>query len=114
MAGPVGKGLASQFLPSIMKGLLVEYLGKVDISVIIDYVEKDTRLLSLMPEQSIERAKATINDLTKGNISWFTSEWTINAIRKDLPKVASLFLGWDKARNWLDRQVKDIKITLTE
>ncbi len=106
LAGPSMRGLAAQFAPSITKGLLIEYLGKIKIEDIMSYVEKDVSLWSQTPEY-----QAKIKKLARmqGNLSWLTSDWLIEAIRKDLPSLASMFLGWKKARNWLDRQVAELK-----
>ena len=108
LAGPTIRGLTSQLAPQICKGLLIEYLGKVDISDIMTYVEKNTSLWSQMSPEIQGKTRKTVVDLTQGHIEWLTPEWAINAIRKDLPRVASLFLGWRKARNWLDKQIAEI------
>lgn len=109
MAGPTMRGLTSQLAPQITRGLLIEYLGKVKIADIIDYVEKDIPLWGKLDIANKNKAKKTIASLTQDHVEWFTSEWAIDAIRKELPRVASLFLGDVKARNWLDRQIVDIK-----
>jgi len=109
LAGPTMRGLTSQFAPLMCKGLLIEYLGKLKIADIIDYVENDISLWSKLDIANKDKAKKAIISLTQGHVGWFTSEWAINAIRKELPRVASLFLGDQKARSWLDRQIIDIK-----
>ena len=107
-AGPTMRGLASQFAPQICKGLLIEYLGKVGISDIMTYVEKDISLWSQMSPEVQEKTRNIVVKFTQGHIEWLTPEWSIDAIHKDLPRVASLFLGWRKARNWLDRQIIEL------
>jgi len=108
LAGPTMRGLASQFAPQICKGLLIEYLAKVDIGDIMTEIENNTSLWSQMGTDYQEKIKKLVN-MAQGHIEWLTSEWTINAIRKDLPRHASLFLGWRKARNWLDKQLAEIQ-----
>jgi len=112
LAGPTMRGLGSQFAPSIAKGLLIEYLGKVKTREIIEYVEHDVSLWEKL-DINKDKVRNTITSMTQGHLEWFTSEWAIDAIRKDLPGIASLFLGDDKARRWLERQITDIKQELT-
>ncbi len=107
LAAPTMRGLASQFSPQITKGLLIEYLSKVELSDIMTYVEKNTSLWSQMTPEYQAKAKKVVK--MQGGLNWLTSEWLIEAVRKDIPRLASLFLGWQKARNWLDRQVIDLK-----
>lgn len=109
LATPTMKGLAAQFLPEVVKGLLVEYLGKVSLQEIVKYIEEDAELWEQIPPQTQEKTKSFLNNLTKGHIDWFTTTWMINAISDDLPAVASLFLGWEEAQEWLDRQIVNIK-----
>lgn len=107
LGGPTLRGLASHFAPQIAAGLMVEYLNKVKITEIITYVEKNISLWSQMtPEYQAKVCKMLS---TQKNLSWLTTEWLIDAIRKDIPRLASLFLGWDKARNWLERQMDEIR-----
>ena len=106
--GPTLKGLVSQFVPDIAKGFMVENLGKVSVEEVISYVETNQSLWGKMTPESREKAKTTIREYAS-NFDWFTVDWAIEAVRKDLPKLASLFLGWTKARNWLKRQIKEIR-----
>ena len=107
LAGPSMRGLAAQFAPSITKGLLIEYLGKIKIEDVMVYIEKDVSLWSQTPEYQAKIKKLT--RMQGKNLSWLTSVWVIEAVRKDLPGLASMFLGWRKARNWLDKQVIELK-----
>ena len=113
LAGPTMRGLASLAAPQICKGLLIEYLGKVKIGDLMSYVEKNTSLWGQVSLEHQKRAKKLVVSLDQGHTEWLTSEWAIEAVRKDLPRVASLFLGWKKARNWLDRQIVDVRNQLS-
>jgi hypothetical protein len=44
-----------------------------------------------------------------GSIGWLDADWAIDAIKGDFPTIASLFLGWRKANNWLKRQCEIIR-----
>ena len=104
-----GKGLTGEFAPEIAKGALVEILKvrKVDVKLASAWVEKNTCLWDTFEpseQESLLRLRQYV-----GKIDWLTVGWFIDAIRVDLPAVASLFLGWRKAGNWLARQVDIIK-----
>lgn len=103
------KGLISQAAPSIAKGFLVELLKskKVNVNKASQWVLEDRSLwkeLDPGEQEGLRRLAAKAGDL-----SWMDASWVINAVRRDFPLVASLFLGWTKARNWLKRQVEDLK-----
>jgi hypothetical protein len=102
-------GLVAQFAPGIARGALVELLKhqKVNTKIVTEWVQKDRSLWAQIgpdDRESLKKLVAKVND-----VSWITSDWAINAVRKDLPAIASLFLGWKKARNWLDRQIEELK-----
>ncbi len=107
LGGPTLRGLNSHFAPQIAKGLLVEYLVKIKISEIITYVEKDMSLWAQMTPEYQAKTKKIFK--MQNDLHWLTSKWLIDSIRKDIPRLASLFLGWKKALNWLDRQVAEIR-----
>ena len=105
----LGKGLIGELAPSITKGVLVEVLkaSEVDRRKATGWVENDVRLWDVL-EPGHQKA---LRDLAQkvGNMEWVTAEWFIQAIKGDFPSVASLFLGWRKGRNWLERQIEIIK-----
>lgn len=103
------RGLVNQFAPGIAQGALVELLHrqKVDYKMVIQWVQDNSSLWKLIGQEDRDHLKALVSQVN--DISWITSDWAINAIRKDLPGVASLFLGWQKAKNWLDRQIEELK-----
>jgi len=103
------KGFVIKMAPEIAKGMLVEMFRakKVSITSASDWVQNNTSLWkTLDPDE-----QAMLKNLAErvGNIDWLDFSWTVNAIKTDFPAVASLFLGWVKARNWLTRQVEIIK-----
>lgn len=107
---PLGKGVISHFAPDIVRGFIIKVFKerKVDVVVATKWVREDKSLWQAIGPEYRGRVKHII----KSNISstsWFTSEWAINSLKGELPVLASLFLGWDEARLWLDRQVEEIK-----
>lgn len=113
-AGIFGKGFVAHMAPKIGKGVLVRILKdeKVDRKKATEWVQSNTRLWDVLKPEYGERLK--LLGQTAGGIDWLTAEWFIEAIRHDLPAVASLFLGWRKARNWLTRQVEIIRKEVSE
>lgn len=105
-ADPMLRGGFGLAMPGIIQGVLIEYLGQASIPEIIKFVETDQSLWSQVEPEMQDKIKNLVSRF--GDISWLTAEWTINAVRKDLPAYASLFLGWPEGREWLDRQVKEI------
>ena len=100
--------MASQ-VPTIFKGMLNELLRRDDITFegIVAMVEKNESLLShLTPEitHGMRRAAELVPD-----VDWLTADWFIDAIKEEHRALASLFLGWKKARNWLARQIEAMK-----
>ena len=108
-AGMFSKGFVIKMAPEIAKGMLVEMFRakKVSVTSASDWVQNNTSLWkTLDPDE-----QAMLKNLAErvGNIDWLDADWVIEAIKKDFPAVASLFLGWKKANNWLKRQVEIIR-----
>lgn len=103
------RGLAVEFAPQIASGVLVELLtkGKVDVDTVVEWVQKDR---SLWDELGIENQTKLKKALSRvGKLNWMTADWAVNAVRSDFPAICSLFLGWKKGENWLNRQIEIIK-----
>lgn len=103
------KGLVIEMAPEIAKGILVEIFKakKVSVESASDWVQHNTSLWKTLDRDE----QALLNDLAErvGNIDWLDVDWIIEAIKADFPAVASLFLGWKRANNWLKRQVEIIR-----
>jgi len=110
------KGMVAANAPSIFKGMVNELLHQYHITpeVIIPMVETDQSLWSLVNEKHYEKIKKVAEQVK--NIDWLTGDWFIEAIKKEHPALASLFLGWPrgKAKKWLDRQISETKKKLVE
>ena len=103
------KGGLIEIAPGIAGGMLVEMLKAKGVNVrkASSWVQKNTSLWdTLEPEYQV-----MLKDLAGkvGDINWLDTDWVIDSLRKDLPAIASLFLGWKKANNWLKRQVEIIR-----
>lgn len=109
MAGPLGRGLVGQFLPSICSGIMEEYVGKIEIGTLVNYVKKNASLWQLLPPDTQTRARNIMKGIAGKQLDWFTADWAIEAVRDDHPAQASLFLGWPAAYIWLVEQATEIK-----
>jgi len=107
--GVLTKGIIAEMAPEIARGALIEMLRKRKINVqkAAEWVEGNVTLWDILGENYQADLRGVVGRI--GNIDWLTPEWVIGAIRQDFPAVASLFLGWKKASNWLSRQIEVIK-----
>ncbi len=105
----LSKGLISQFAPDIMQGTLVSLFRgwKLDVDKTTAWVLENRSLWDSMSHEHQEQFKRMGSKI--GDISWLNADWVIKALKDDFPGVASLFLGWPKAKNWLGRQLEVIK-----
>lgn len=107
--GFMKNGILLRAAPKIVQGMLVKILKErqTDTKMATGWVLDNT---SLWDSFSIEHQEAFRNLFRQvKNVDWITFEWIIDAIKADFPAVASLFLGWRKGNNWLQRQVDIIK-----
>jgi hypothetical protein len=105
-------GLLAQNAPRIIKGFMCKYLGSIQLNDMMDWITANKNLWDEIPAQY----KLTLKDYGPklGDLSWFNSEWLIQTARESAPALASLFLGWDEGREWLDRQIVIIKNNIKE
>jgi len=79
----------------------------VDVHKITEDIQSNRSLWEdIKPEQ-----KEQLSSLAAriGNLDFITSELVIESIKTDFPAVASLFLGWPEAQEWLARQLDELK-----
>lgn len=114
LGGILGKGLIIEMAPQIAKGALVELLRmrKVDVKKATEWVRSNSKLWDSLEPYHQERLKQLARKV--GNVDWMDVDWAIGAMRGEFPAVASLFLGWKKANNWLVRQVGIIRKEVSE
>lgn len=108
-AGIFGKGLMLEVAPGIAGGIINELFHRwhLDVAKITQDVQRNRSLLDDMePDQSKQ-----LRTLAKriGSLDFITADLIITSIKKDFPAVASLFLSWPEANEWLTRQVNDLK-----
>jgi hypothetical protein len=104
-----GVGLLSEQAPEIAKGVLIEFLKDTSVQQVSEWVLHNQSLWDSLGEHQgkLKEILAKIG----GVDNWLTKDWVINSLRSDKKtlKLASLFLGWTKASNWLERQLEEIK-----
>jgi hypothetical protein len=100
-------GAIINFGPDVLKYAMGEYLGKIQFSDMVKWVNENRSLWVELPE----KYKKEIRDLAPKlkNLDWLTVEWLIDASRESAPSLCSLFIGWPEGKAWLQRQVDDIK-----
>jgi hypothetical protein len=103
------KGVLSEFAPGILRGTLVELFRSknVDVAKATEWVEGNYSLWGRLEPKHRAQIKRFADKM--GDTSWVTVDWAIKALRHDCPSLASLFLGWRKAHNWLERQLEEIR-----
>lgn len=113
-AGLFSKGFIIEMAPEIAKGMLVEIFKarKTSVTSASAWVQNNTSLWETLELDE----QAMLKNLVErgGTIDWLNADWVIEAIKGDFPAVASLFLGWTKANNWLKRQVEIIRKNVQE
>jgi hypothetical protein len=106
-------GLISTGMPFIFKGMVNEFMEdrKITVQTAVDWIKGNKDLLTLFKEyggQNYEDVLARAGTYVQ-NTDWLTSEWLIDATREEHPDIASLFLGWEEARVWLDLQTEKLR-----
>lgn len=114
LSGILRKGIVAEMAPQIAQGVLIELLKakKVDVKKATQWVQDNTELWKDLEPHHKERLKQLAQKV--GKVDWMNTNWAIDAMRNEMPAVASLFLGWKKANNWLGRQVEIIKERIVE
>lgn len=107
--GFLGKGLIGEFAPEVIRGALVEMfrIRNLDVEKAIYWVETNSSLWDSLEPQYRERFSHLAHKV--GKLDWLTADWVIESIKMDFPAVASLFLGWEEGRNWLEKQINQIR-----
>ena len=109
----IGQGIASVGIPFVFKGTINQFLedNAVTIPIMVKWVTTNASLITLFSQYG---KGSDFNDVLRraGNIcpdtDWLTTEYLIDACREEHPALASLFLGWDDAYRWLEKQVVDL------
>jgi hypothetical protein len=107
--GVIGRGLLLQMAPQVAGGYINQLFHQwnVDVHKITEDIQSNRSLWEdIKPEQ-----KEQLSSLAAriGNLDFITSELVIESIKTDFPAVASLFLGWPEAQEWLAKQLDELK-----
>jgi len=105
----LGKGALTTVAPAVMKGALLKLFreGHMDVPKMSGWVQENRSLWDSMGQDHQQEVKQLASKL--GSTDWLNADWAIKAIKGEFPGVASLFLGWPKAKRWLDRQLEVLK-----
>ena len=104
------RGLISNSAPLLTKGMINELivLRSITPETIIPMVEKRQSLWGMVKPENYPKIKATLAQVDD-DFEWFNGEWLLQAIVEKHPAIVSLFIGWKKGQNWLQRQIEEIK-----
>jgi hypothetical protein len=108
-AGIFGKGLLLQIAPGVAEGFINKLFHewKVDAAKVKQDVLNNKSLLDEMKPEQLEQLKSLKQRV--GSLDFITPDLVINSIKDDFPGVASLFVNWPEAKEWLARQIEDLK-----
>ena len=108
----LGRGLVSNFAPSMLKGALLEVFKEENLNVdkAIEWVESKNNLWNDLKIDKQKQFKYLARKV--GDLSWLDATWVITAVKGEYPAVASLFLGWEEATDWLTKEIEEIKFHL--
>lgn len=110
----MNRGISATLAPVILKGTLINFFKSknLDVKEITTWVEEKRSLWDNIGPEHQQQMKRLSPKLP--NLNFLTVEWAIDGLKKDFPAVASLFLGWLKARNWLRKELDNIKIQVRQ
>lgn len=99
----------AQVAPGLASGVINEFFHQwnVDVDKITEDVQRDRPLWGEMGPDERRQLAAFAGKMD--NLDFITSQWLIDSIKKDFPAVASLFLNWLEAGEWLGRQIDELK-----
>jgi hypothetical protein len=105
----LGKGLLLQMAPGVAKGVIKELFTQYQVTVgkVVDDVKNNRPLLDNIGEEQLKNLKGAGSAL--GNLDFIDAKFVIDSIKDDFPAVASLFLSWTDANQWLLRQINALK-----
>lgn len=105
----MGRGLVLTYAPRIAKGAVLEWLKSVGFGfqIATEMVANNVSIWDMMEPTIQERLRTGAKKL--GSFDFATSDWFIDAITNTYPDVASLFLGDDQARTYLDTQMEKLR-----
>jgi hypothetical protein len=109
----LGSGLIKETVPVFAGGFINELFHQwhVDLSMVTELVQNDQSLWDRLDDATRGQLSHMAQKL--GGMDFITPEFLITSIRRDFSGVASLFLNWPEAMEWLDRQINELKAGVT-
>jgi hypothetical protein len=101
-----GSGLVSVMGPQLLEGMFLEWIKTVKTSMAIDWIAENKNLWNQLDVGWQANAKKWGSQL---DLSFVTAEWFIDAATPVNPGLASLFMNWPEAKEWLERNLKDLR-----
>lgn len=91
----------------LLEGMFETWMKKITIPMASEWVTKD---ISLWDSMDLKWKTQLVQYSPKlGNFQFLTVEWAIKACRGSNSSLASLFLNWPEAQDWLKRNIDDLK-----
>ena len=108
-----GRGFILNNVPFLAQGLIVEVMKRYNITLkdVLEMVNKNENMWNRVKTEDYPRISNAVIKLG-GDISWFTSDFFIDSIRKSHPVIASLFLSDRRSIAWLNLQVSTTKVNI--
>ena len=108
-AGLFSKGLILEMAPGIAGGIVNELFHQwnMDIVKAAEDVRENRSFWDKMEPEQHEQLRVLAEKV--GGLDFITIAVFIDGIKKDFPGVASLFLNWPEARDWLLLQIEEFK-----
>jgi len=109
-----GTGLLKETTPKIAQGFINQLFHQwhVDTDMVTQYVQSNQSLWDKMAPDT--RNQLGVLAERVGDLDFITPELFITGIKKDFPGVASLFLNWPEAGEWLTMQIDELKAGVSE
>lgn len=100
-------GAVINYFPKILKGMFQESLRNITVKEAVEWVNDCKDMWEELPDNF----KKTLREIGPklGELDWLTVNWFIAAGEKSNPAMASLFIGWPEGRDYLEKQLDNIK-----
>jgi len=99
--------IINEFAPDAVQVVLDELLGSKSVQEAYEFFvqHRDDDWYDLLPS----KAQRAIKKLAPINLDWFDTQWTVQAIAKVNPRVASLILGSEELQAILSQKIELLK-----
>lgn len=109
-----GRGVVLQMAPRIAGGMINRFFHEwnVDVARISQDVQHNRCLWDNLTPDQREQLKNGAQKI--GSLDFITTDFIITSIRKDFLAVATLFVNWPEAGEWLARQIDELKREISD